>query len=286
MMTIQQRFDDSIDIAAEDSKHRITYRHGPALPKPCVHPIATPLGVTLTGFEMSDHVWHRGLWFTIKFVNGENFWEEGDGTGVQTSAVPPMAQLLSANASRITHRLNWTSAATGLVIREIRTMEFARRADGAQCIDWTSELNPEVDLELDRTPYTTWGGYGGLAFRASREMHEIEFLLPGGESVQALTGQKHDWTLMRASADGGPKRKVSIGIIDHPSNPRGQSPWYNKCAGGFAFMNAAFLFNEPMSVKKGNALRFHYRILYRDGLWTADEFAAMAAEFRATEVKR
>jgi len=31
-----------------------------------------------------------------------------------------------------------------------------------------------------------------------------------------------------------------------------------------------------MSLKEGDALRLHYRTVYRDGLWTSDEFAAAA----------
>lgn len=273
-MTIRQTYDHSVDVDG-----RATYRFGPTLPKPCVHPLVTPGGATVTGFEMSDHVWHRGLWFTIKFVNGANYWEELAPFGTQTGDGQPTAGLRSPTETRVTHRLRWTSPAGDVVIDEARTLDFARVGDG-HAIDWMSTLTPRADLTLDRTPFTTWGGYGGLSFRGSRELHEIDFLLPDGSSTQALTGQRHDWTLMRASVDGGPNRKVSLGIVDHPSNPRGQTPWYNKCAGGFAFMNAAFLFHEPMSARRGEALTFRYRVLYRDGLWTADAFAALANAYR------
>lgn len=261
-----------------------TYRCEPALPKPAVHPLHSPAGVVLSGFEMSDHVWHRGLWFTIKFINGENFWEEGESTGIQQSQGEPTCELLGDDRSRLRHHLRWTSKSTGPVIDERRTIEFASR-DDLYVIDWTSELTALADLKLDRTPYTTWGGYGGLAFRASRELHDTTFLLPNGEAVAALTGQPHDWTVMQSSVDGGSKRRVSIGFVDHPSNPRSPSPWYNKGAGGFTFANAAFLFHEPMDLAKGRTLAFRYRIFIRDGAFTVDEFAALAKSYRATEVK-
>ena len=50
--------------------------------RPNVHPLRTPSGVTLTRDAPEDHPWHHGLWFTIKFVNEENFWEEYDTYGV------------------------------------------------------------------------------------------------------------------------------------------------------------------------------------------------------------
>lgn len=279
MTTIQQRYDDSIDLTAEGSAQRATYRHGATLPKPCIHPIVTPNGTTLTGFEMSDHVWHRGLWFTVKIINGENFWEENAPFGVQRSIEQPSASFTTPSDARIDHQLNWTSEGTGLAVRERRTIEFVQR-DGYSFIDWTSQLTAEQHLTLDRTPYTTWGGYGGLTFRTSREVHGASFTVPGGESVAQLLGDRHDWALLQGKVDGGPNRSVAIGIVDHPANPRGKTPWYGKSADGYVFFNAAFLFHEPMSVKRGETLTFRYRVLYRDGTWTADQFAQLANEFR------
>jgi hypothetical protein len=249
-----------------------TYRYDGALPKPCVHPLVTPRGHVLSGFEMSDHVWHRGLWFTIKFVNGANFWEEQPPFGVQVSRSQPVCELVAPRKLRITHRLKWTSEATGAVIDEMRMLTF--RSDGV--IDWATELRARKDLTLDRTPFTTWGGYGGLAFRAARELHDVNFLLPNGDTASALAGQSHAWTVMQAKVDGGAEQHVSIGMIDHPANPRSPSPWYCKSGNGFNYMNPALLFHEPMSLKEGDLLRLRYRVMHRDGFWTPDEFASAA----------
>jgi hypothetical protein len=53
--------------------------------KPHLHPVATPAGLVLTRVEPPDHPWQRGVWFVVKFVDGDNFWEEGGagGWGVQ-----------------------------------------------------------------------------------------------------------------------------------------------------------------------------------------------------------
>ena len=50
--------------------------------RPNVHPLAAPSGAVLTCDAPDDHPWHHGLWFTIKFVNEENFWEEMAPYGV------------------------------------------------------------------------------------------------------------------------------------------------------------------------------------------------------------
>lgn len=269
-LTFRQTWNDRIEVGTS-----AVYRYG-GLPKPCVHPLATPAGTVLSGFEMSDHVWHRGLWFTIKFINGTNFWEEESPFGVQVSRREPVCEWVAKDVLRLTHDLDWTSEATGVVIRETRSLSFR----GDDVLDWATTLDAAQDLVLDRTPYTTWGGYGGLSFRSSRELHDVCFMLPGGETVPALAGQNHDWVVMQAKADGGPNRTVSLGMIDHAANPRSPSPWYCKSGNGFNYMNAAFLFHEPLELKKEQSLRFRYRVIRRDGYWTAGEFAAIAAEFR------
>ena len=136
-LSSRQSWDDRIEIAGAGSA---TYRFDPGLPKPCVHPLITPAGHRLTGFEMSDHVWHRGLWFTIKFVNGTNFWEEQPPFGIQISQAQPVCEFIASGAVRVTHLLEWKSEATGVAIRERRTMTFREEPSGASLIDWTSEL--------------------------------------------------------------------------------------------------------------------------------------------------
>jgi len=276
-ITFRQTWNQDVEVRAGESA--ATYRFG-SLPKACIHPLLTQAGHGLTGFEMSDHVWHRGIWFTIKLINDANYWEENPPFGIQESRSQPKCELIAPDALRLTHEVHWTAEATDLVIREQRDLTFRPR-DGI--IDWSSELLAAQDLTLDRTPYTTWGGYGGLSYRATRQLHDANFLLPSGETVTGLAGQTHDWVVLQGSVDDGPNQRVSLAFIDHPGNPRSPSPWYCKAANGYgAYMNAAFLFHEKMPVARGQSLRFRYRICYRDGTWSAGEFAKIAQEFAQT----
>ena len=278
-LSFRQTFDGRIDLQAADGSPIATYRFDPELPKPCFHPLVTAAGRQIAGFQMSDHFWHRGLWFTIKFINKTNFWEEKPPFGIQQTLAQPQCQFASPQAVRIKHALRWTSQATGPVIDESRDLIFTAHSDGTRAIDFSSSLMPLQDLELDRTPYTTWGGYSGLTFRASREVHGTSFLLPDGQTANAILGQPHPWALLRGLVDGQPDAKISLGIIDHPANPRSPSPWYGKAGQSYDFFNAAFLFHEPMTVSSGQLLHFRYRVLYRDGWWEVPEFTALAQSF-------
>ncbi len=285
--TIAFRQNWASDITVESPPgNNLVYRYPPTLTKPCVHPLVTPAGHVLSGFEMSDHPWHRGLWFTIKYMNGVNFWEETPPFGIQKSNGEPRATLLSDRSAGIEHQLEWTAAAGGLAIREERSLVTSSDDAGIGCIDWSTTLHAQQDLLLDRTPFTTWGGYGGLIFRASRELHDARFITPGAEPTQAMTGQTGPWAALEGLMDGGKNQRVSLAMFDHPSNPRSPSPWYGKCINGYNFMNAAFLFHEPLQLGKGEALSFRYRILYRDGLWSPDELDQLSVVFTSSEPTR
>jgi hypothetical protein len=279
---LRQIWDDRVEIGGGSETASAVYQFNSKLPKSCVHPLVTAKGHQLSGFEMSDHIWHRGLWFTIKFINGSNFWEERPPFGIQVARSQPLCEMLAKDAVRLTYAADWNSDATGTVLSEKRAVTFRFDQTGIGVIDWDTELQATQDLVLDRTPYTTWGGYGGLAFRGSRELHDASYLLPNGEARPAVIGERQDWVVLQAAVDGGAGERVSLGMMDHPANPRGQSPWYCRGEPGYILMNAAFLFHEPMTFQQGQTLRFRYRILYRDGLWNAEEFAALATAFRAT----
>ncbi|EIQ00546.1 hypothetical protein OpiT1DRAFT_05092 [Opitutaceae bacterium TAV1] len=274
------RQDDTlrIDATAPGDARSATYRYRPESPKPGIHPLVTPRGHVLTGWQMSDHVWHRGLWFTIKFVNSDNFWEERAPFGRQvTCAGQPVLEPVGADGARITHKQQWISPSGDAVMEESRVIDTRLADDGVIVLDWDIGLRALRDVVLDRTPFTTWGGYGGFSLRASREMHEVDFLLPDGKTVSSISGDRHPWVVMRGRMDGGADERVSICMVDHPENPITPVPWYAKSANGFTFINAAFLFHGPLTTAAGATLRFRYRLLYRDGLWNAAEAATLAA---------
>ena len=97
-------------------------------------------------------------------------------------------------------------------------------SDGTREIDWRTSLLPLQDLLLDRTPYTTWGGYSGLTFRAGREVHNTSYLLPDGHPTAAIIGQPHPWALFAAPSTAKPTRKSPSASSITPPIPAAPSP--------------------------------------------------------------
>jgi hypothetical protein len=243
-------------------------------PKPYFHPLCTPAGHLLTLFEPHDHFWHRGLWFTIKYVNGENFWEENDekGWGIQRTLAPPNVTCETDGVISISSRQDWIrpggagrEGGGSAIFREQRQFIHRPLSERAYALDFEFILNPLADVLLDRTVFTTWGGYGGLTFRGNRNWQETRLLFSDGTTSDRPTGIRADWCDLSGKIDGAPSATAGIAIFDHPKNLRHPTPWYGGTGPGHYF-NAAFLFHEPMKVAANQPLSFQYRVLVHDGI--------------------
>jgi hypothetical protein len=242
-------------------------------PKPYVHPLCTPAGACITRLEPPDHVWHRGLWFTIKYLNGENFWEEDAPYGTQV----PVG----------TDRLEWRAPSGEVVIDEHRVLAATELADDAHALDWSSSLSAVCDVELDRTPFQGWGGYGGLTLRGRPDWHDTRLLLAGGaEPGDRVIGVRAPWCDLSGDIDG--VGACGVTILDAATNPRHPVPWYGSTRslvygddGWSNFLNASFLFDAPLALAAGETLRLDYRVIVHDGSWSAPRADAAYSEWQS-----
>jgi hypothetical protein len=259
---------------------RWTYVWG-ARRRPFVHPLRAPDGTVLTCDAPDDHPWHHGLWFTIKFVNGENFWEEYDEYGVLRHDGPPEVDAGDDRVT-ITGTVRWIRPdRERVVIDERRTLSHVDLGDGAYRIDLDTTLVPRTDVLLDRTPFTTWGGYGGLTLRGHPRWHDTRLRLSDGSEHQQIHGVPAAWCDLSGSVDGG---RAGVALFDHPDNVRHPVPWYASTRAetygeGWAnFVNAAFLWDDPLSVSGDEHLRVRHGVVVHDGTWSSDR---LDAEHRA-----
>jgi hypothetical protein len=248
-------------------------------PKPFFHPLCTPSGHVLTNFEPHDHFWHRGLWFTIKFINHENFWEEHPPFGTQRTLLPPTITHARHGQISVFSALDWISPdQTSVVIQEQRLFAYRPIDAASYAIDFTFILKPRVEVLLDRTVFTTWGGYGGLTFRGSRNWQDSRLLFSDGLTSDRPTPKQATWCDLSGKLDGGAGQSGGIAIFDHPDNPRHPTPWYGATGPGHYF-NAAFLFNESMSVPAGERLTLRYRVYVHDGIPNTDSIASAYQQY-------
>ena len=235
--------------------------------RPNIHPLRAPSGATLTRDAPPDHPWHHALWFTIKYVNGENFWEEYESYGVLRHVAPTTVHWIRPDRETV-------------VIVDERSLAHVDLGDeaGAYGIDWTITLTPEVDVVLDRTEFTTWGGYGGLALRGRPDWTDTRLMLDDGTTHERVLGRPSAWCDLSGHVDGD---EAGVLLLDHPSNPRFPVPWYGSTRaatygdeGWSNFLNAAFLWDAPLDVPEGKPLTFRYRVVVHDGAWSQAQCAS------------
>ena len=281
---------------ASDSSEQLLWRleASAELPKPYMHPLQTPGGHCLTDLEPPDHPWHRGLWFAIKYLNGENFWEEeGDYGSQRVTAIAADAAAEHDNA--VSCGIDWVRPDGTSVLSEQRLIATWPYDDDAYVLDWRTTLTATDPVLLDRTayavraprdprnwpggpPFTAWGGYGGLVLRTSPTVDGIRVLSPDGTS-EPPTGQRAPWCALLGSCADAP---VSVAILDHPDNVRHPTAWYGGSNG--RLLNAALLFWEPLVLEPGRPLLLRYRIFVADRHVDAAFMREQAAEFAtATE---
>jgi hypothetical protein len=263
---------------------RWTYQWG-ARRRPFVHPLRTPAGHVLTVDAPDDHPWHHGLWFTIKYVNGDNYWEEMAPYGVLRHDGPP-AVTSAADGVSVTGRLDWIAPdRETVVLRERRSIHYRRLDDDSYALDLDITLDAEVDCELDRTPFNgEWGGYGGLALRGAPGLVDSTLTVEGEEPGTRLLGVRSRWLHLAGRVDDA---DVGVLILDAPGNPEHPVPWYGASQAptygeGWAnFVNAAFLWHGPRTLPAGEPLSFAYRVVVHDGRWSPDRFGTAWDTYRA-----
>ena len=254
----------------------------PALPKSFVHPLSTINGAELTVRSPADHLWHRGLWFSWKYINHTNYWEEDKKTGLSSGRTEITDAHTTANtdfSGGVELDLKYRLPGQPPVMIEHRVLKFsAPAADGAYTLDWTATFKALQDVELERTPPTkTSGGYAGLSLRFPRAFVPTwKFLTSDGKTKAAdANGSSMKWVDFSGPAPDG--ATAGLAIFDHPSNIRHPNNWYLNQ--GHPFFTPALLYNAPLDLKAGEELKLRYRILVHPGAGDAAKLGAAWQEF-------
>jgi type 1 glutamine amidotransferase len=234
-------------------------------PKTCFHPLATVDGEVLTDFEPADHPWHRGLWWSWKFINGLNYWEEDPVTHASQGVTELTRVTVKPGADFAAQAelcFSYHPPRQPAVLTEVRHLSISHPdADGLYRIDWTSEFTAgAAAVKLDRTVPAhlggvSYGGYAGLSLRLAPDLKGWAFR-SSGEKNQKPTGkgQSARWADLSGPAAG-------ITIFDHPGNLRHPSPWYLYDTAPCLFFSPAILFNEPIELAPQQSLKLSYRVL-------------------------
>ena len=242
--------------------------------KPFLHPLCLADGTELTALRPADHIWHRALWFSWKFINGLNYWEEDPKTGQSQGQTEIVGVRCVPNpdwSATVELDIAYHPPQQAPVLKETRLLQIsAPDATGGYRIDWTSTFTPVgKDALLDRTAIpgqpggVGYGGYAGLSIRMAAATRAWSFRnSQGAFGETALHGKPARWVdfggQTAANGEGG------VAILEHPANLRHGSPWYANQ--GMPYFSPALLFNEPLTLAAGTNLVLRYRVCVHNGL--------------------
>lgn len=269
-------------------------------PRPFLHPIRTRGGHVVSLDRPHDHVWHKGIAWSLPVVGSENFWGGStyvrghgyvrcDNNGAQRHRSLDTAEV-EDGLVRITHTLEWITQSGELLFTEKRRLT-ARVLDGhAWLLTFETALTNVTDAVVSIGSPTTRGrenaGYGGLFWRGPRSFTGGAVVTPDGiGSGTELRGQRHPWMAFAGRHDEIDAESVVV-IADHPDNPRHPPQWFVRSE-EFACLNPAPFFSDEYPLRPGETLRLRYGVVIADaGAAAAHDYAARATDVMAALSKR
>ncbi|MEW9555071.1 PmoA family protein [Nonomuraea sp. NPDC050783] len=286
----------SVTVAAGDAE-LFTYVYAPDTPvlespKPYLHPVRTLGGRLVSLYRPHDHLWHKGIAWSLPHVGEHNFW--GGPTYVpgrsyvqldnNGSATHRELTALSATGDRaeLRHTLGWTSQAGAPVIEEKRGLAATLVDDATWALVFETEMTNVSGATLDFGSPTTKGrenaGYGGLFWRGPRSFTGGLVQSPEGAGGDELRGRRAAWFGFRGRHDGTGDHSTIV-IVDDAANPRHPPQWFARTE-QFACLNPAPFFSEEMPLPDGGTIAFRYAVVVADGDRGEDGTALLAGHGR------
>ncbi|UAJ77798.1 PmoA family protein [Leifsonia sp. ZF2019] len=259
-------------------------------PRPYLHPLRTRSGALVSLYRPHDHVWHKGITWSLPVVEDENFW--GGPTYVHGrgyTALPNNGSQRHRGDLRVTaegdavvldHELDWVTQSGELWFAERRTLSATPVSDDAWALTFATALRNVRGAAISLGSPTTRGrenaGYGGLFWRGPRSFTGGTLVAPGVRGGDELRGQRHEWMAFAGRHDETDDASVLL-MLDDASNVQHPPQWFARTA-EFAALNPAQFFSEEHVVPADGLLRLRYGVGVASG--TADDAPALAAAVR------
>ncbi|MFV2143575.1 PmoA family protein [Isoptericola sp. G70] len=274
-------------------------------PRPYLHPLRTRDGAVVSAYRPWDHVWHKGIAWSLPHVGPWNFWggpnyvhAEQGYVDLHNDGSMEHEQFTAVGPCGFVEELSWrTPATTGpdgsavrgdVVVREERTVQvlLPESTPDAWVLTFTSVMTNVSDGALDIGSPTTNGrenaGYGGLFWRGPRSFTGGRVLLPGEDGAGTVAdaedarGLRAEWLGFVGRHDGAAPGAVradeqqggsraSTVLMVDPGTNPGGTPQWFVRSEPFACVCPAPFFSEEVPFPADATLRFTYAVVIADG---------------------
>jgi hypothetical protein len=263
-------------------------------PRPYFHPVRTLGGDLVSLYRPHDHVWHKGIAWSLGNVGPANFWggptytrdrgyRQLDNNGRMRhegfTTLDVCDQVL-----RIDERLAWVTQPGEKWIEEQRRIQVTVRPDQAawQLGFGTTMRNVTSHVIKIGSP-TTEGranaGYSGLFWRGPRSFSGGTVLTPDGPGGDELMGWRGPWLGYTGRHDGHGRASTLL-FCDHPENFSAPSQWFVRTS-SYACVCPAPFFSREYPLEPGQTLELGYDVLIADGELDAARCGELAGQVAA-----
>jgi hypothetical protein len=286
------RQDDSVALR-QDGRIVWRFNFGANEAKPNFHPLALPEGPDISCYRPHDHPWHRGLWFSWKYINRVNYWEENRKTGIaegRTEWHAPVLETRPDFSARIVLDLEYHPTNGPIVLTERRVIDISPPDEtGGYELDWDMSFRAVAsEVVLDRAPpvdaqgNNVSGGYAGLGIRAAEDLREAQVITTDG----AVKYENHRFRGNTPALDFSGMidgRLMGVGFLDNPRNLNSPTPWYVINNPPMYYISPAVLTYHPKTLKASDVLVLKYRVAVHPGRWTEDQLRLASKHYTADQ---
>jgi len=287
-----------------------------SLEKPVLFPINDASSTPVTrGFpreprpgEPTDHPHHLGCWFTYENVNGLDFWNNSYAIPAEKKhnygwiKTDSILEYSGGTQGSLRYHANWVNQANQVLLEESTRFVFSGN-DHERVIDRVTDLKANTDIlfadakdglfglrltpELqipERNNQSFTDNKGNITLVKKNALATGNYLTSEGIMGDSAWSTRGRWCKVFGLIG---KDSVSITIFDHQKNPDYPTFWHARGYGLFAanplgasiFTKGKSMFN--LRLKKGEIIRFRYRVLVQNGQKTesTDDLNQMADRF-------
>lgn len=304
-----------------DGKPFTSYVYARDQKKPSLFPLRTASGTMVTrgwpvepsANERADHPHHVGLWFNYGDVNGLDFWNNSDAVPAERAAKMGTVvhkRIVEATSGRDAGELNvemeWVDSTGTPLLNENTRFVFAGDAQ-SRTIDRITRLTAL------KAPVTLGDNKEGLlGIRVARGLEQPspapvvltdaagkpqaktvtnegvtgEYVGSDGKKGDAVWGTRGPWMLLGGTVGS---ERVTLAMLDHPSNPGYPTAWHARGYGLFAANNLGQQVFDPkaaeakLTLQPGESITFRHRILILNGEADPQRISAEHKKFAAGE---
>lgn len=247
-------------------------------PRPFFHPLRTTAGETVSAYRPWDHVWHKGLAWSLPHFGDDNFWggpsyRRGHGyTPLPNNGRMRHERALDAGTDKdgfhFSHELTWWTQSGEHVVDEVRTITISAGRDGTSWImvfstNMTNVSGQDIQIGSPTTEGRENAGYGGLFWRGPREFAGGRIVGPGGATGEALRGTRGPWLAFVGQHDDSCRHSTVL-IADDRNNAQHPPEWFARSE-PFACFGPAPFFSNEVTFTAGSTMVNRYAVVIADG---------------------